>query len=113
MNKVEAAYDAHLKVLRMEGDVIWHGYEAIKLRLADKTYFTPDFAVLKHDGCIEFIDVKGRTTRVDCKGKKQEKAYSQEDARLKVKVAAAMFPMFTFKTAFLSKETGGWVEEEF
>jgi uncharacterized protein (UPF0335 family) len=45
MNKTEAAYDEHLS-LRHTGDILWHKFEAIKLRLADNTFITIDFAVL-------------------------------------------------------------------
>jgi hypothetical protein len=113
MNKGEQSYAAYLEVRKIAGEIAWYGFESIKLKLADNTFFTPDFAVMDTAGYIELIDVKGRTTYKDANGLKKEKAFSMEDARLKVKIAAAQYPMFTFKTAFPSKETGGWMTEEF
>jgi hypothetical protein len=65
MNKTEAAYDQHLWQLRFAGEVLWHKFEAIKLRLADNTFYTSDFAVMTADLAIELHEVKGfgRTTR--------------------------------------------------
>jgi hypothetical protein len=48
------------------------------LRLADKTFYSPDFAVLtKADGTLEMHEVKG---------------FWQDDARVKIKVAASIYP---------------------
>ena len=99
MNKTEAAYDAHLWTLRTAGQVFWHAFEGVKLRLADNTFYTPDFAVLAADGYLEMHEVKG---------------FWEDDARVKIKVAAALFP-FRFK-AFkprAKKHGGGWAIEEF
>lgn len=96
MNKTEAAYDGHLTCLRREGHVLWHGFECIKLRLADDTFYTPDFAVLVRDLSLEMHEVKG---------------FWRDDARVKIKVAAETFP-FRFKA--VSKQAGGlWRFEEF
>jgi hypothetical protein len=46
MNKTEAAYDALLQVRKAAGEILWHRYEPMKLRLADGSYYTPDFGVL-------------------------------------------------------------------
>src|SRR5258708_7830819 len=77
MNKTEAAYDAHLQEQRHAGAVLWHKFEAVKLRLADNTFYTCDFAVLSSDGVLEMHEVKG---------------FWQDDARVKIKVAAALYP---------------------
>lgn len=77
MNKTEAAYAQHLEALSRAGDVLWFKFEGIKLRLADKTFLTPDFAVMKRDGVMELHDVKG---------------FMMEDANVKIKVAAEQYP---------------------
>lgn len=99
MNKTEAAYDAHLWLLNRAGEVLWHKFEAVKLRLADNTFYTPDFAVLAADGVFELHEVKG---------------FWEDDARVKIKVAASLFP-FRFKAvkALPKKTGGGWEAEEF
>jgi hypothetical protein len=99
MNKTEEGYDAHLWNLRRAGEVIWHKFEAVKLRLADNTFYTPDFAVLVADGVLEMHEVKG---------------FWEDDARVKIKVAADIYP-FRFK-AFkprAKKNGGGYDVEEF
>lgn len=98
MNKTEAAYDAHLWLLRQAGEVFWHKFEGIKLRLADNTFLTVDFAVMASDGVMEMHEVKG---------------FMEEDANVKIKVAASIYP-FRFKIVRLKakKNGGGWSVDE-
>jgi len=99
MNKTEQAYDDHLAALQWAGDVLWHKFEGLKLRLADNTFYTPDFAVLVKSGQMECHEVKG---------------HWEEDARAKIKIAAAMFPFrFIAVTKRKAKDGGGWLIEEF
>jgi hypothetical protein len=99
MNKTEAAYDAHLQQLRHAGEILWHKFEGVKLRLADNTFYTCDFAVLAKDGFMEMHEVKG---------------FWQDDARVKIKVAASIYPFrFVAVTARAKKRGGGWEREEF
>ncbi|MED5545685.1 MAG: DUF1064 domain-containing protein [Pseudomonadota bacterium] len=99
MNQTEAKFDAHLATLKLAGEVLWYEFEAIKLKLAPKTFLSVDFAVLPADTMrLTMIDVKGA------------KAIVQEDAAVKMRVAASMFP-FTFQYAFPIKG-GGWQIEE-
>jgi hypothetical protein len=95
MNRTEAAYDQHLWVMRHAGDVLWHKFEGIKLRLADNTFLTVDFSVLPRSGVLEMHEVKG---------------YWQDDARVKIKVAASIYP---FRFIAVKKRKGGWDREEF
>jgi hypothetical protein len=98
MNKTEAAYAAHLEAIK--GTVIaWYRFEGMKLRLADNTFYTPDFAVLLLDGFMEMHEVKG---------------FWQDDARAKIKIAADMYPFrFIAVTAEAKKRGGGWKVEDF
>jgi hypothetical protein len=99
MNKTEAAYDAHLLELERAGEVLWRKFEAVKLRLADNTFYTPDFAVLTRSCVFELHEVKG---------------FWQDDARVKIKVAASLYPFrFIAVTARAKKHGGGWAREEF
>jgi hypothetical protein len=99
MNKTEAAYDKHLWELRHAGDVLWHKFEGVKLRLADNTFYTCDFCVLSKSGMLEMHEVKG---------------FWQDDARVKIKVAASLYPFrFVAVTARAKKRGGGWEREEF
>src|SRR6266567_7806807 len=49
MNKTEAAYDQHLWQRFFAKEILWHKFEAVKLRLADNTFLTVDFAVMRAD----------------------------------------------------------------
>ena len=74
-------------------------FEGIKLRLADNTFYTPDFAVMSADGVMECHEVKG---------------FWQDDARAKIKVAADLYPFrFVAIKAKAKKDGGGWALEEF
>ncbi|KAF1698343.1 DUF1064 domain-containing protein [Pseudoxanthomonas jiangsuensis] len=99
MNKTEADYDAHLELLRAAGEVQWYRFEGVKLRLADNTFYTPDFAVMAADGVMEMHEVKGFWT---------------DDARVKIKVAADQYPFrfIAFRPRPKSKG-GGWDREDF
>jgi len=99
MNKTEAAYAAMLDARRHAGEVAWFKFEGIKLRLADNTFYTPDFAVMLADGALEMHEVKG---------------FWQDDARVKIKIAADLYPMrFVAIRVQSKKEGGGWAPEEF
>lgn len=101
MNKTEAAYAAHLDALKHDGQVLWWVFESVKLKLAMNTHLTVDFAVLRADGRLEMVDVKG------CR------AIVQDDANAKIKIAAALFP-FAFFMVYpkKAKDGGGWEVEE-
>jgi hypothetical protein len=69
MNKTEAAYFAHLQRLLFAGEIQWFKFEGVKLRLADNTFYTCDFAVLAADASLEralrraFIGVRAAVCR--------------------------------------------------
>lgn len=99
MNRTEAAYAAFLDTLKACGDVVWWEFEGYKLRLADNTFYSPDFAVLRASGVLEMHEVKG---------------FWQDDARVKIKVAAAKFPHpFIAAQPIAKGKGGGWKIEAF
>jgi hypothetical protein len=89
MNKTEALYAVHLDVQKVAGEVLWWKFEGIKLRLADNTFLTVDFAVMPADGILEMREVKG---------------FMRDDAAVKLKVAASLYP---FKFILVRKIKGG------
>lgn len=98
-NKTEEAYEAHLSALVAAGEVTWFKFEGVKLRLADNTFYTPDFAVMRADGLLEMHEVKG---------------FWADDARVKIKVAADLYPFrFLAVRARAKKDGGGWAVEVF
>ncbi len=78
MNQTERNYAGYLEGLKNAGEIIWYAFDSMKFRLANKTFYSPDFIVLKATGEIEAHEVKG---------------HWEDDARVKIKVAAAMFPI--------------------
>jgi len=95
MNGLERRYAEELECRKIAGEIVEYHFDAVKLRLADKTFYTPDFLVLLADGTVEFHEVKG---------------FWEDDARVKIKVASDKYP-FTFRAVKLVK--GQWVFEEF
>lgn len=95
MNQTEQAYANHLKMLYLGGHILKFDFEPEKLRLADNTYYTPDFRVVNREGMIEFHEVKG---------------FWRDDARVKIKVAAEMHP---YKFVGIIKKKGSWIYENF
>jgi len=96
MNKTEAAYAEHLKLRERRGEIAWFVFEGLKLRLADNTFYTPDFAVMLACGELEVHEVKG---------------FWEDDARVKIKVAAAQYP---FRFIGVQKDkVAGWKFEAF
>lgn len=61
MNKTETAYAQELELRKRYGEIAWYRFEGIKLRLADNTFYTPDFAVMLANGQLEMHEVKGVT----------------------------------------------------
>ena len=99
MNKTESDYAMHLEALKASGSVAWYKFEGLKLRLADNTFYSPDFFVMLSDGTLEVHEVKG---------------FWQDDARVKIKVASDMYPFrFCAIKAVAKKHGGGWSVEEF
>lgn len=100
MNSLESAYADHLENLRLSGEIVWWAYEPIKLRLANKTTYNPDFLVIRSDGEVEVHETKG---------------YWRDDARLKIKIAAEYFWFFRFVAIqqVPKKHGGGWSYEFF
>lgn len=99
MNGNESDYSALLERKKAAGEIDWYKFEGIKLRLADNTFYTPDFAVMQSGGMIELHEVKG---------------FWADDARAKIKIAADMYPFkFIAVTKKTKKDGGGWKVEEF
>lgn len=94
MNKTEKEYQSLLEKRKFTGEVAWYAFEGIKFRLADGTFYTPDFPVMLADGTMEIHEVKG---------------YWKDDAKVKIKVAAELYP---FRFIAVYKEKGGWKYEE-
>ena len=93
MNKTEALYSMELEAQKRVGAIRDWKFEAVKLRLANKTWLTPDFLVIHNDGTVEFIETKG---------------FLRDDASVKFKIAREMYPFFRWK--MLRRKAGDWEE---
>jgi len=99
MNGTETEYEAILDGRRHHGEIAWYKFEGVKLRLADNTFYTPDFAVMLSDGSMQLHEVKG---------------FWQDDAKAKIKVAASLYPFEFIAVRKQSKKAGGgFIEEHF
>ena len=97
MNGLETRYvHEYLEPQRLTGHIEAWKYEAITLKLADDCRYTPDFSFWAHDGVLEFHETKG---------------HWREDARIKIKMAAELFPRCRFVACQRIK--GQWVRECF
>lgn len=97
MNKLEESYAAYLETLRLGGEITAWSFESIKFRLADRTWYEPDFLVIAADLELQIHEVKG---------------HWEDDARVKIKVAAEQFPFRFFGIRRFAK-TKQWIKEEF
>ena len=91
MNKLEKSYSGLLEHQKLAGEIVSWKFEALKFRLAKKTFYTPDFLVVADQ--IEIHEVKG---------------HWEDDARVKIKVAAEMFPEFQFIAVQKNKQIWEW-----
>lgn len=99
MNDSEAAYARHLDELKLAGVILWWKFEGVKLRLADNSFYNCDFFVMLADGELQAHEVKGQWI---------------EDAKLKIKMAAELYPFrFVALRTVPKSRGGGWQVEDF
>ncbi len=99
MNKTEAEYADALEARKACGEIVWWRYEAITLKLADNTRYTPDFLVMLPDGELQAHETKG--------------GFIREDGWQKLKIAAGLFPFRFFLCQKRAKKDGGdWLIKE-
>ena len=90
-SKLERRYASHLEAQQRAGIIRKIRYEAIRLTLAPRTTYTPDFMVELPDGSLELHEVKG---------------WMRDDANTKLKIAAALWGCFRF--VLVRWEDGQW-----
>lgn len=91
LNKTELAWYHHLQAMQYP----WIGIHAIKLKLAGKTFYTPDFETIGPNGEMIFWEVKG---------------FMRDDAAVKLKVAANLYRWARF--ILVRKLKGSWQQTE-
>ncbi|WP_197489031.1 DUF1064 domain-containing protein [Planctomyces sp. SH-PL14] len=103
MSKTEERYAAALEARAAAKEIAEFHFEHVKLRLADNTFYTPDFMVIHNDQTMEFIEVKGSWN-----------APNQDKSRVKLKVAAEthQWARFSAVVPIAQKNGGGWDVEQ-
>lgn len=100
MNKTEQAYARFLEQRKLAGEIVEYKFEDVKLRLAKRTFYTPDFLVHRdEDDVLEIHEVKG---------------HWEDDAKVKIKTAAKEYPMFKFMAFKKGPRNGpAWIQEDY
>lgn len=91
-SKLEAAFACKLELGRRAFALVRWWHEPFSLRLAAKTFYRPDFLVQSGE-TLTIYEVKG---------------FRRDDAMVKLKVAARLFPCFRF--VLVEREKGQWIE---
>ena len=81
-NKLEAAWGRELAMLQMTGRILWYEYEPLRLPLAGRCSYRPDYGVALPGYRRAWCEVKG--------------PHAWEDSIVKLKVAARTWPDVPF-----------------
>jgi hypothetical protein len=96
MNKTEALFFAHLKATHPGA---WIEREPMALKLGNGVRYNPDFMVADPAG-------SSRLTAYEVKG------HMRDDAAVKLKVAARLFPFIRFVLVWRDRRAGTWATQE-
>lgn len=91
MNRTEERYAAHLARQVAAGQLAGFWFESVKVRLADRTWYAPDFLVQLPDGWLELHEVKG---------------FMEGDAAVKLKVVCEIY--WAFPLRLVREVRGAW-----
>lgn len=106
-NKTEQRYEDHLEARKLAGEILYHAYEPMRLRLAaDNAFYCPDFGVLNAEFEYELHEVKGG--KLDNSGRLV--SLEEEAARVRRKVAAETHPFKFVLAVERPKKAGGGFE---
>ena len=98
-NRTEARWAHNLEMRKLAGELVWVGFEPIRLRLGADCFYTPDFAWIDDAGLFGFDEVKGGG------------GWVHEDGRIKWKWAAEQYPFFAFRGCVYGKDKRWRIEE--
>lgn len=91
LNKLETAW---YEIMKRRG-FVWLGVQNITIKLADRCRYTPDFSAVTQEGRFHFYETKG---------------FMRDDANVKIKTAARLFPWAKF--ILVTRIEGEWNEKE-
>jgi len=92
MNRTEERYAAHLDLLKKNGKIAKWWFGEHKVRLANKTWYQPDFLIKDPEGYWEWHEVKG--------------GYWEDDAAVKTKVTSDLY--WDIPVKVVREIKGGW-----
>jgi len=93
MNRLERGFrDAVLAPALARGQLLAYWREPLRFRLGGRCSFCPDFAAIEPDGRLVLIELKG--------------GWFRDDAKVKTKVAAALYPHFGWLLVFREGRRG-------
>lgn len=98
MNLTEASYGSILEAMKRKGEIRDYGFERLRLRLADNTWYWPDFDVICLDGSVQIHEVKG--------------GFIREDSWLKIKIAADLYPHWSFWLCQRKRKSEPWTVKQ-
>ena len=111
MTRTEQLYAIRLEALRLTGEIVAWSYETRRFRLAYRTWYTPDFEVVSLED-IQYHEVKAGRRRAPPGRPGASLALWEDDARVKWKQAAELFPHFRWMAASLEGTPQRWQLEE-
>ena len=101
MNKTETKYSVYLDTLISVGEIEEWKFEPVGLRLAgERCFYHPDFMVVYSDR-FEIHEIKAFN-------RKARKPLIQDDALVKIKVAASQFKWWVFKIVWFDTYVKHW-----
>jgi len=114
MNSIEEEFAWLLQAKKLKKEILDWAFEAWIFRLADRTTYTPDFMIVHLDH-FELVDVKARGMAKMVRSKsgkvyKKQWTSKRDDAAVKMKVAAAMFPWMRW-AYYYHEADGRWTRE--
>lgn len=104
MNETERKYSRRLKAMLHAGEIAWYGYECIKMRLSEGSFYRTDFMVVTKEGYIELHDTKAYF-------KSKKKPGITEASMVRMKGVAEKYPMF--KVLATWEKDGTWEQRVF
>jgi hypothetical protein len=101
LNKTETEYAALLEQKKQAGEIFDYKPHAMRVRLADNTFYEVDFLVVSADMGLEIHEVKG--------------GFTSDKGQLKIKLCAETLPWFRMVKAekLSKKQGGGWKLTDF
>lgn len=112
-SRLERTYSEFLTSQVYRGRIKKWLFEPITFRLGFRTSYTPDFLIELNNLEAEFHEVKGSWKGTKIQTRQGEAFIRQDESRIKIHVAARMFPLFRFVSVTQKREAPkDWIHKE-